>query len=226
VWRWLANHTTPAAPEPRAAPGHRSILGYALALAVVTFIVRTEFPIDRWVYPIPFIRAEPAHLPQYLSMFALGIVAYRRDWLRQMPTKTGMTWLAIGLATATLPYVDFILRSLTGVELGLFIGGGLKFGSLVRSTIEAFLCVGLSAGLLTLFRERVNHQGALMRQLAAASYAVYAIHIFPVVFLQGALLETPMPPLAKFGLVALIAVPLCFALGYGLRKLPGVARVI
>jgi peptidoglycan/LPS O-acetylase OafA/YrhL len=84
----------------------------------------------------------------------------------------------------------------------------------------------LGVGLLTLFRERMNHQGVLMRELAAASYAVYAIHVFPVVFLQGALLESPMPPLAKFGLVTLIAVPLCFGLGYGLRKLPGVRRVV
>ena len=87
-------------------------------------------------------------------------------------------------------------------------------------------CAGLGVGLLTLFRGHLNHRGALMRELAAASYAVYAIHIFPVVFLQGALLESPMPALAKFGLVTLIAVPLCFALGYGLRKLPGVRRVV
>jgi hypothetical protein len=32
--------------------------------------------------------------------------------------------------------------------------------------------------------------------------------------------------LAKFGVVTLIAVPLCFVLGYGLRKLPGVRCVM
>jgi glucan biosynthesis protein C len=226
AWRWLTNRATPAAPVQNVAPGHRAILSYALALALVTFIVRIAFPIDRWVYPVPFIRIEPAHLPQYLSMFILGIVAYRRDWLRQMPTKTGMTWLMVGLAVATLPYVNFMLRSLICVDLGLFIGGGLSVGALVRSTIEAFLAVGLSVGLLTLFRDRLNRQGALMRELAAASYAVYAIHFFPVVFLQGVLEGSPMPPLAKFGLVTLIAAPLCFGLGYGLRKLPGVRRVV
>jgi hypothetical protein len=35
-----------------------------------------------------------------------------------------------------------------------------------------------------------------------------------------------MPPLAKFGVVALLAVPLCFALAYGLQKLLGAARGI
>jgi hypothetical protein len=192
----------------------------------VTFIVRIAFPIDHWVQLAPLIKVEPARLPQYLSMFVLGIAAYRRDWLRQLPTKTGMIWLAVGLAVATLPYVDHILRSVGGVDVGLFLGGGLNLGTLVRSTTEAFLCAGLGVGLLTLFRERMNHQGALMRELAAASYAVYAIHVFPVVFLQGALLESPMPALAKFSLVTLIALPLCFGLGYGLRKLPGVRRVV
>jgi hypothetical protein len=43
---------------------------------------------------------------------------------------------------------------------------------------------------------------------------------------QLALEGLGMPPLAKFGVVTLIAVPLCFALGYGLRKLPGVRCVM
>jgi peptidoglycan/LPS O-acetylase OafA/YrhL len=226
VWRWLARPAAPAAPAQSAAPGHRALLGYALALALVTFIVRIGFPIDDWIYPVPFVRVELARLPQHLSMFVLGIVAYRRDWLRQMPTKTGMTWLAIGLAVATLPYANIMLRSARGADQGLFLGGGLSVGSLARSMTEAFLCAGLGVGLLTLLHEHVNRQGALMRELAVASYTVYAIHIFPVVFLQGALLEWPVPALAKFGLVTLITVPLCYALGYGLRKLPGVRRVV
>jgi len=56
--------------------------------------------------------------------------------------------------------------------------------------------------LLTLFRERVNKQSALARELAAASYAVYIIRIFPVLGLQLAPEGSPMPPLAKFGVVA------------------------
>lgn len=226
VWRWLANRHTPAQPQSSAAPGHRAILAYAIGLAVVTFIVRIGSPLDRWVDPAPFIRVEPAHLPQYLSLFILGIVAYRRDWLRQMPTARGMTWLAIGLIAAALPYAATILRELTPIAIDVSIGGGLSLLALVSSTIEAFIAVGLCVGLLTLFRERVNHQGVLMRQMAALSYVVYIIHLFPLLGLQIALVGSSLPPLAKFGVVTLIALPLSFALAYGLRKLPGVGRVV
>ena len=66
----------------------------------------------------------------------------------------------------------------------------------------------------------------LLRELAASSYAVYVIHIFPVVGLQLALAPAPLPPLANFALVTLAALPLCFALASGLRRLPGAGRVL
>ena len=62
--------------------------------------------------------------------------------------------------------------------------------------------------------------------LAANSYAVYVIHVFPVVGLQAALAASALSPLAKFGIVTVIALPLCFALAYGLRRLLGVACVL
>jgi peptidoglycan/LPS O-acetylase OafA/YrhL len=225
AWRRLTGQAAPAA-QTIAPPRHRDILAYALGLAAVAFVVRIVSPIDRWVYLAPFIRVELAHLPQYLSLFILGIVAYRRDWLGQLPARTGRTWLTIGLAAAAVPYAATILDSFTAGEIGWFDGGGLSLGALIWSTIEAFICVGLSVGLLTLFRERVNRQSALSRQLAAGSYAVYIIHIFPVVGLQMALAGTGLEPLAKFGIVTLLALPLCFGLAYLLRKLPGFDRVL
>jgi fucose 4-O-acetylase-like acetyltransferase len=226
VWRWLTDRTPSAPSQSSVPPGHRQLLGYALGLAVVAFIVRLAFPIDRWVEPAPFVRAELAHVPQYLSLFIFGIMAYRRDWLRQLPAKTGMVWLTIGLAAAALPYTAAMLRELTPIDINLSAGGGLSLSALARSTIEAFICVGLCVGLLALFRERVNQQGALLRNLAAGSYTVYISHIVLVVGLQMALAASNMPPLAKFGVVTFIAMPLCFTLAYGLRKLPGVARVL
>jgi glucan biosynthesis protein C len=32
---------------------------------------------------------EPAHLPQYLILFALGVAAYRGEWLGRMPAHLG-----------------------------------------------------------------------------------------------------------------------------------------
>jgi fucose 4-O-acetylase-like acetyltransferase len=226
AWRWLTRGAAPEAAGTIAPPRHRDILAYALGLAALTFVVRIVSPIDRWVYLAPFIRVELAHVPQYLSLFILGIVAYRRDWLGQLPARTGRVWLTIGLAAAAVPYAATILDSFVPGEIDWFTGGGLSIGALAWSTLEAFICVGLSVGLLTLFRERVNRQSALSRQLAAGSYTVYIIHVFPVVGLQMALAGSSLAPLAKFGIVTLLALPLCFALAYLLRKLPGFDRVL
>jgi glucan biosynthesis protein C len=226
AWRWLAERRPAAPHRPIASPDHRAIAAYTIGLAAATFLVRLAFPIDRWVYPAPFIRAELAHLPQYLSLFILGVVSYQRDWFGQLPASTGMAWLRVGLIAAAMPYGIGLLEELTPIEVALFAGGGLSLGALLWSAVEACICVGLCVGLLTLLRERASWQGGLLRELAAGSYAVYVIHVFPVVGLQAALAGSPMPPLAKFGLVTLLAVPLCFALAYGLRRLPGVARVL
>jgi len=225
---WRRRFRRGPVPEPQhlAPLRHRHILLYVLGLAVATFVVRIAFPIDRWVYLAPFIRAEVAHVPQYLSLFILGIVAYGRDWLSQLPTKTGMTWLKIGLAAAALPYAVTMLRELGVIDLHLFAGGGLSLSALMWSTVEACICVGLCVGLLTLFRERVNHQGRLSRSLAASSYAVYVTHFFLVVALQMAFAASDLGPLTKFGVVTLLALPLCFGLAMVLRKLPGMRRVL
>jgi hypothetical protein len=34
--------------------------------------------------------AEPAHLPQYMAFFAVGLVAYRGEWFLRMPTAAGL----------------------------------------------------------------------------------------------------------------------------------------
>jgi hypothetical protein len=72
-----------------------------VCLALITWIVRLWYLVDEWV-PLLFVfSAEPANLPQYVSLFVLGAVAYRGDWLRRMPTRVGAVWLGVGLLAAT-----------------------------------------------------------------------------------------------------------------------------
>ncbi len=99
AWRRFAPRarrvSRPGRPVP-TAPGHRAILLFTVALALVTFVVRIEYQIDRWAQFLVVIPVEWAHAPQYLALFVVGIVAARRDWLRGLPVATGMAWLWIG----------------------------------------------------------------------------------------------------------------------------------
>jgi glucan biosynthesis protein C len=224
LWRLLARRVPLVERVDGWVPGHRAILGYALALAAVTFVVRIEYPIDRWELALGLVPAEYAHWPQYFSLFLLGILAYRRDWLRRIPAATGLRWLGIGLIAAGLRYGYALAQPLGLPPLG--DGGGLSWQSLVRNIWEALLCVGLCVGLPVLLRERFSHQGDLLRWLTPNAYAAYVIHIWLIVALQAALASIAIEPFSKFVIVMLVGAPLCFLLGALLRKLPQVSRVL
>jgi len=224
LWRLLTKGRIPASKSNMSAPSHQAILTYTLGLAVVTAVVRIWFPIDRWKDLLFVVPAEIAHLPQYLSLFIVGIVAYRRDWFRRLPTNTGMIWLWIGSIAAVARYA----YNLVGRRFipSITASGGSSWRSLVYSTWEAFICIGLCVGLLVLFRKSFNKRGKLLSILSDSSYTVYIIHLFVVIGLQYGLVESPLPPFVKFALVTLVGIPLCFALGYLIKKLPFTKKIL
>jgi peptidoglycan/LPS O-acetylase OafA/YrhL len=209
LWRQFSGRRLPVATSGDWVPGHRAILTYALALAVVTCVVRIWYPIDRWERLLGIIPTEVAHLPQYLSLFVIGLVAAQHDWLRRIPTATGMTWLGIGLGAAALRYA-YSLWPAARLP-GIINQGGADWRSLVWSTWEALICAGLCVGLLVLARERFGQPGRVVRMVAARSYAIYILHVFVLVAVQAPLVDVALPPLAKFAIVALVGVPLSVA---------------
>ena len=204
---------------------HGAIITYLFSLTVVTFIVRINYPIDRWVQLFGCLPTEVAHLPQYLSLFIIGIVAYRYNWLRQISRAQGFIWLKIGLGATLLRYAYSLGRERLFLA-DVLAGGGWDWRSLVWSGWEATICVGLCLGLLILFREKVDFQGKFMKILSNNGYAVYLIHILIVLYLQFAMADLSMAPLAKFGWVTLLGIPLCFGCSILLRRLPFVRWVI
>jgi surface polysaccharide O-acyltransferase-like enzyme len=204
-------------------PSNLAIAGFALALGMVTFAVRIWFPIDEWV-KIVVMYLEIAHLPQYLGLFALGIIAYRRDWFRTIPDRTGKVWLAIAIACIVLLPIIFIAGGVMEGKQDLFMGG-VTWQAFITAIWEAFLCVGMVVGLLVLFRRRFNSQGPLLKGMATSAYATYIMHTLVLVLLGLALSAIQLPHLLKFILVAPVAVALSFLVGYGVKKLP-VARNI
>ncbi len=215
LWRWLARYVKLPNAADIPVPTQRGLLAFTLLLAVVSAVVRIWYPIDRWV-TVLVVPAEIAHLPQYISLFVLGIVAYRADWLRRFPTSTGMTWLGIGLTAAAARFT----LDLGGWRWLPPLPGAIE--GLMMTTLEAFICVGLSVGLLALFRERFNGQpGRLLSAMGAAAYAAYVFHFLVVVFLQFGLVGVPLPPFAKFALVSVVGIALSFGIGHLQRKCLG-----
>lgn len=172
----------------REPPSHLAIASYALLLATATFIIRIWYPQDRWIAFLGFIQMEPAHLPQYASLFMLGVFAGPRRWLETMPAQRGLAWFAAGAGLAIMMYL------LVGVGIvGAGSGGDSASGSWRACACESLLCVGLCVGLPVLFRELVLGATRLWRLLADNVLAVYVFHMPIVLLLQWALIDAPVP---------------------------------
>ncbi|OHB66934.1 MAG: hypothetical protein A2Y76_03760 [Planctomycetes bacterium RBG_13_60_9] len=213
----------PPVPDDFRPPSARSLAILALCLGTVTFLVRLWKPIG-WCF-------EPLNLqlpffPQYVVMFILGIIAYRRRWLTGISTAVGR-WSLI-LASVFVLVLSPLLVVLGGGadgDVSQFMGGP-RCQALAMAFWEQSLGVLLTVGLLVLFRERLNRQGWLSRAASANSYAAYVIHA-PVLIVFALLVrDLHLYPLLKFALVTLVVVPLCFGLAGLIRRLPGAQRVL
>ena len=225
VCRWLAEHVrrirgASAAIRPMRVPAHGGLVAFTLAVAAATFLIRLHYPLDTWVPVLGFIQAEPARVAQYAAFFTAGILACRNEWLPRLPTSIGYRWLAMGIGLAALPFVA------GGIDSLGFDGGGATLAALAGSSYENFLCTGLCVGLVVLFRERLAGSHALLRSLAASSFAVYIIHVPIVVAAQFALAPTGLPALISFAAVAALAIPISFGAAHLLRRLPGFRSVL
>jgi glucan biosynthesis protein C len=197
-------------------PGYLATGVFVVALAVVSYLVRMVLPLGKFVAGFPTL----GYLPQYLGFFALGTVASRGDWFRTIPATKGRA----GLISAAAATVVLLPIALTGLSPGLaaannIVGRG-HWQSAVYALWDSTVSVGMCLGLITLFRRFLDRPGRLGRFLSRHGFTVYVIHAPIIVFLAVLLKGLQLEHLLKFGLAALIGVPLCFGVAYLVRKIP------
>ncbi|MFC1874477.1 acyltransferase family protein [Chloroflexota bacterium] len=214
------------AKSESSPPSYLLIGVFILALATVSYLLRMVIPLGKDVLGFPTL----AYLPQYLSLFVLGTVASRRNWFRIVPSSMGL----VGFITALVAVVFLFPLAFSGQLFSLeitpalanFTGNG-HWQSAVYVLWDSAFAVGMCLGTLTLFRRFCNGQGKLGRFLSQQSYTVYIIHIPIVVFLSAFVLKgIELVPLLKFGIVAVIAVPVSFTIAYIVRKIPLASRIL
>lgn len=222
AWRQFSAVRSIEAPGHWSPPTHFAIAGFVLALALVTWIVRIWYPVDRWVPLLWVIPAEPAHLPQYVALFAAGVAAWRGDWFRAMPANAGLLWLGVGLIASTGVYVAYAV----GPWKDLMAVGGPNLPSLLRSAWETVIAVGLSVGLIVAFREMFSQDHPMLGILAAASFGAYILHPTIVIALQAGIIGLALPAFVKFAFVAVAGTLLAFWLAHLSSNVPGLRAVL
>ncbi len=211
LWRSLRPGQAGVAPAPAPVPGYGMILASALALATATAVIRTWFPIDHWEQIFGVLRVAFADVPRDLTMFIVGVVAYRQQWVTRFPTRAGMVWFGVALGLTAFWYAfDLWLRDLWGIREPLL--------GAITAIWESVLCFGMCIGLTVLFRERANVTSRLWGWLSKAQYSTYIFHVFVVIAFQALVFGTPLPPLVKFVLVSAASIPVAFLVGGLVRK--------
>jgi surface polysaccharide O-acyltransferase-like enzyme len=216
AWRLLVRRHQPA-EVTETAPRYLAIAGFVLALALASYVVRIVIPLG---FSVPILGLPtPGYLPQYVSFFVLGAIAFRRNWFRTIPGSMGK----VGLVMAIVATV--VLFPLALSPGGEFLGRG-HWQSVVYALWDSTFSVGICLALITFFRRFFNRQGRLGAFLSRHAFTVYVIHAPVIVFLALALRGIHPDPLLKFALAAVVGVPLCFALAYLVRRLPLASRVL
>ena len=216
IW-WVARRNRmPRQESSNEPPRYRAIAAFILILALTSYLIRIVIPIGEFVDGFPTL----SYLPQYVSFFIIGIVAVRHNWLRNVPKSMGRAGFAMVLVATIIVFPIAISGGATNVA------GYGSWQSAVYAVWDSTVAVGMSLGLITLFRDRFNWSGSFTRFLQRHSYSVYVIQAPIIVFVVVALMGLSLEHLLKFGLAAAITVPLCFAAAYLVLKIPFASRVL
>lgn len=222
LWRFLIP-SRPAEPVGEARfPGSGAIALFALVLGVAGFLVRLVFVID--VYTFKPLNLQLPFFAQYIALFIVGLIAYRRNWLMSLPDNTGR--LSLGIAAILILLWPPMMIVNGAINDDLSWKGGWNWQALAYALWESFLCVSMCIGLIYAFRRYLSSRGKVAGFLVPNAYTAYIIHAPVIIAAAIAVRDVALYPLLKFGLVALVAVPVCFGLSSLIRKLPYTEHVL
>lgn len=208
-----------------------TLAGLVMVVAAGAFLLRLVFPIGSmfWGMQLSFFS-------QYVILFIVGIFAYRRRYVERISPAMGRICLAAGLVAGTAGV--FALRVAAGIydlstltivqhPAGGTLGGGFTGKSIAFAILESFIAVSMSAGLLALFREKLNFANTLTKSLSNSSFAVYMFHPPIIIGVTLAMQAILFVAVAKWAIASVVCVPLCFFLAYRvLLKIPLLKRIL
>lgn len=204
----LATKRTISLPKTKQ-PTLITLLLLACGLSVAEYFVREVSPQDKWVWLLGFLRTEPAHLPQYVLMFVLGIFAYRQKWFSNMSKTTGLTSLLVGIILSLIIYFDIHIIDIPW------------------AIYESFLCISLCFGLIYLFREVFNKSNSVIKWLSAQAYGAYVFHLMIMLGIQNAFDKLDLGGgINKLLFIGLVSTIVSFTITWLVRLITPVKKVL
>jgi len=192
-------------------------LNVVLLIAAITagaFALRLVYPIGTDFYNLQF-----GFFSAYIFMFAMGILAYAADWFETITFRDSKKWLLISLGLGIPAWfaIMFFGGPIDGV---MKVEGGWNWPAFFYALWESFFCVTFILALVGLYKYRMDVSGKFQKFLSDNAFGVFVFHAPILIGTSMILKDVQMHPIAKFFLVACIAVPASFLLSWLLRRIP------
>jgi len=204
-------------------PGTTKLVVAAIVVGLSQYVIRLWLPVG---WSMPFTNFQFPFFVQYIVLLVFGVIAYNNNWLEAITFKSALRWFTFAqlMIWLVLPVMLYVGGKENGIEA--FVGGG-TWQSLAWAIWEQLVCVAMIIGLFGLVKKYFNKQGVWANQLSNSAYGVYIIHP-PVIVGISALFVgwQDINQLLKFIVLAPVALLVCFALAWAIRKIPGVSRVV
>jgi peptidoglycan/LPS O-acetylase OafA/YrhL len=213
-------HPTEVREGPSPGPSLLATIALALVLVAVEFFIRVQYPAG---YRIPGLHLGLADVPQYVALFVVGILAGQRGWRGELSPQVVRFWY---WATGIVSPVLFAAFAVIQPEDLSTVKGGLHWECFVYTIWDQTIAVGIILLLLHWFGKRFDHQGRVLRAAAADSYTVYIFHPLVLVILALCIRDIALHPLAKFALLAPVALAASFGSAHFIRRLPFARRIL
>ncbi|MEU3648125.1 acyltransferase family protein [Lentzea sp. NPDC034063] len=216
VVRHLRGNSEPVRPKPLR---RLDLLGFTLVLGLVTYGWRIFVPLGTYepVLGLP----SPAYMPQYVLLFAAGVLAYRHRWLETLPRRSGR----FGVLLVVGSFVPMALGGYRGfVSPDDLAGHDVAY--LALAVWESLFAVGVVLVLLRVFQRFVAGASRFRGYLADNAFAVYLLHAPVIVGTVELLRPLDAAPVVKFLLALVIAATASWGISGALRRVPAVRAVV
>lgn len=219
-WIYIKPNYSISKQLPNGIPSHTGIF---LVTALIFFLTITS----RQIYPLGkhFIGLELANFVPYISMYMLGILLYRKQWLDSLPEKIAKTWFLLSLISAI--YICYVIYTITkNPSAAEKYTRGINWESVSLSLTQTLICIGFSSFLLYIFNKFFNSTNSLLSKMRVNRYGVYIFHPAVVVGLTIALEFVSANIYGKFLIACVLSIVLSFIMVALIRSIPFVKRAI
>lgn len=185
----------------------------SVVVAFAMFYIRLEKPFMDWYNLFGFISMEPAHYPQYVVMFVLGIYFSKSKGLNSFVDSYGIYCFIAGM-------ILVLLFFLYQVDLIRYVNSRLYCFH------EAFASICFSLGLIWLFSKFVFPRSRFLCMLCDLSYGLYIFHLYVIQFAFSYVDKFYIPIFVKFVIVCVLSIILPLVTTRILRKVDFFKKVL